>query len=73
MIGGQHATVSRTRSNTEVKASDFGFYGGAGGGLMFFVNEKVFLNAEYEIAYVTNNYYHNGLFQSASLGIGVKF
>lgn len=72
-IGGQSATMKRTGTSTDLTGSDFGFYGGAGGGLMVFVHENVFLNFEYEIAYVTNNYYRNGLLQSASGGIGVKF
>lgn len=72
-IGGQSATLKKTDSSGTVTVSDFGFYGGAGGGLMFFLNDKVFLNAEYEIAYVTNYYYQSGLIQSASAGIGIKF
>ena len=73
MIGGQSATLKRTGTGTDVTASDFGFYGGAGGGLMIFVSDRVFLIGEYEVAYVTNNYYRGGLFQSASGGIGIKF
>ena len=73
MLGAQSASLKRTTSTGEITASDFGFYGGAGAGLMFFVTEMVFINTEYEIAYVTNNYYRNGLMQSAMLGIGVKF
>lgn len=73
MIGVQRATLKRTGPAGELTASDFGFYGGAGAGLMVFVSEKIFLDAEYEIAYVTNSYYRNGLMQSALFGIGVKF
>ena len=73
MLGAQSASLKRTTSTGEITASDFGFYGGAGAGLMFFVTEMVFINTEYEIAYVTNSYYRNGLMQSAMLGIGVKF
>ncbi len=31
------------------------------------------VSAEYEIAYMTNNYYRNGLMQSVMGGIGVRF
>ena len=72
-IGGQSATLKRTNSAGETSASDFGFYGGAGGGLIYFVHEVVFINAEYEIAFATNAYYVDGIMQSAMFGIGVKF
>jgi len=73
VIGGQSATLKRTVSGGEVTAKDFGFYGGGGAGLMVFVSDMIFINAEYEIAYMTNNFYRNGLMNSVMLGIGVKF
>lgn len=73
MIGGQSATLKRTGTASEISASDFGFYGGGGAGFNLFVHEKIFILAEYEIAYVTNNYYRNGLFQSVSAGLGIRF
>lgn len=73
MLGAQSATLQRTGNASDISASDFGFYGGAGAGFKFFASEKVFIIAEYEIAYVTNNYYRNGLMQSASAGIGLRF
>jgi len=72
-IGGQSATLKRTGTATDATASDFGFYGGGGAGVMIFVHEKVFLNIEYEIAYMTNSVYRNGLMNSVMGGIGVKF
>jgi len=71
-IGGQSAKLTRTGKAGEATAKDFGFYGGGGAGLMIFVKENVFLNAEYEIAYMTNSYYRNGVMNSVMLGIGLK-
>jgi len=71
-IGGQSARLKRKGQAGEVKANDFGFYGGGGAGLMIFVKENVFINAEYEIAYMTNSFYRNGLMNSALFGIGLK-
>jgi len=71
-IGGQSAKLKRTGNSVEVTANDFGFYGGGGAGLMYFVNESVFINAEYEVAYMTNSFYRNGVMNSVLLGIGVK-
>jgi hypothetical protein len=52
---------------------DFGFYGGGGGGIMFDVTEQVFINAEYEIAWMSNSYYKDGWLNSAMGGIGIRF
>ena len=52
---------------------DFGFYGGFGGGGMLYVSEKLFLNLEYEWAYMSNTFYANGMINSVQLGIGYDF
>lgn len=72
-LGGQSSNLKRTGSATETTAKGFGFYGGAGAGLNAFVSEKVFINIEWEISYLTNNYYRNGMLNSFMGGIGVKF
>lgn len=72
-IGGQSANFERKGQSSTITGNDFGFYGGGGAGLMFFVTDMVFLNAEYEIAYMTNSYYRNGMMQSVLLGVGLKF
>jgi hypothetical protein len=53
--------------------TDFGFYGGGGGGIMYFIKENIFINAEYEIAWASNGYYKDGWINSAMGGIGLKF
>ena len=72
-LGVQSAKLNRSSSTGSTSGSDFGFYGGGGAGLMYFVNDKIFLNAEYEIAYMTNAYYRNGLMNTVMGGIGIKF
>ena len=53
--------------------TDFGFYGGGGAGVMFFIKGNVFINAEYEIAWASNNWYKDGWINTAMAGIGYKF
>jgi hypothetical protein len=72
-LGVQSARLERTGVAGSIEASDFGFYGGVSAGLMVFLNEMIFLNAEYEFAYMSNSYYADGLLNSVMLGIGVKF
>jgi hypothetical protein len=57
----------------ETEATDAGFYGGAGLGGMLFLKENIFLNLEYEWAYMANSFYDNGFLNTAQLGIGFKF
>jgi hypothetical protein len=63
----------RTGYLGEVSSNDTGFYGGLGGGLIINLSEKLFLNGEYEWAWLSNYYYDNGFMNSAMGGIGLRF
>jgi hypothetical protein len=71
-LGFQFAWLKR-EANVEVKSSDFGFYGGAGAGIMIFIKENIFINGEYEIAWASNSWYKDGWINTAGGGIGFKF
>lgn len=70
---GTHWSGYKREAATEITSSDFGFYGGAGAGFIINVNEKVFLNAEYEWAYLSNSWYRDGFVNTAMAGIGFRF
>ncbi len=72
-LGTHITTFKRTGSLTEIKSTDMGFYGGAGLGGTLNINEKVFLQAEYEWAYMSNSYYVDGFVNSITAGLGFKF
>ena len=55
-----------------IKSNDFGFALGAGAGLSLFLNEKLFLTGEYELLWVSNSFYRDGLINSALIGIGMR-
>ena len=71
-IGMQFAKLKREGS-ISFTDGDAGFYGGGGAGGMLFLTESLFLNAEYEIAWVSNSFYGDGWLNSAMAGIGIKF
>jgi len=71
-LGLQFADLKRT-GFIEVNDGDMGFYGGGGGGIMFFLKENIFINAEYEIAWVSNSAFSDGWMNTAGGGIGFKF
>lgn len=56
----------------DISSDEFGFYGGGGLGAMLVLKEKYFINAEYEIVYMSNSYYRDGVVQSAMLGVGLQ-
>jgi len=72
-LGMQISSIKRTGTLSEIKDSDFGFYGGAGAGVMKSFGEKMFINLEYEWAYLSNTFYKDGFMNSVMLGVGVKF
>jgi hypothetical protein len=71
-LGTQNSHLKRT-GLLEVTDTDWGFYGGGSAGINFSVSENVFLNAEYELAWLSNTSYRDGLINSAMVGIGIKF
>ncbi|MEK6782426.1 MAG: outer membrane beta-barrel protein [Bacteroidota bacterium] len=72
-LGMQFSGLTRTGTLGEFNDKDFGFYGGAGAGIMKTFNEKMFVNLEYEWAYLSNSFYKDGFMNSIMLGIGFKF
>jgi hypothetical protein len=71
-LGVQFAGLKREGA-VSLSDNDFGFYGGGGGGIMIFLKENIFINAEYEIAWASNNWYKDGWMNTAMGGIGFKF
>jgi hypothetical protein len=72
-LGMHSSNYIRTGQIGDFESHDFGFYGGAGAGVMVFIKDKFFLNAEYEWAYLSNSYYQDGFINSIIGGIGLKF
>ena len=72
ILGMQIAGLKREGA-VSLSDTDFGFYGGGGGGIMFYLKENIFINAEYEIAWASNNWYRDGWINSIMGGFGFKF
>jgi hypothetical protein len=72
-IGWQFSNIDRIGVVSTISDNDAGFTAGGGLGAMYFFNEKVFLNVEYELLYLGNSFYKDGLLNTVSLGIGFKF
>jgi hypothetical protein len=72
-FGIQLSTIESTGSTTSLSDHDYGVVAGGGAGFMFFFNEQIFLNAEYEIMWMSNSYYRSGWINTISGGLGLKF
>jgi hypothetical protein len=71
-LGMQFSSLKR-EGLVSLEDSDFGFYGGGGAGIMIFLKENIFINGEYEIAWLSNSYYKDGWMNTVGGGIGFKF
>lgn len=56
-----------------IDTGDAGFYGGLGAGINGNIGESVFINLEYEWAFLGNSWYNNGFINSFTLGVGLRF
>lgn len=73
-LGVQYASFKKTLpTGGTIKDHDFGFAGGGGAGLTIFLNEKLFLSGEYELLWVSNSFYRDGLINNALIGLGMRF
>jgi hypothetical protein len=70
---GMHFAAVKREGMSNLDDNDFGFYVGTGAGGLFFLKENIFINAEYELAYVSNTWYKNKLMNTIGGGIGFKF
>jgi hypothetical protein len=71
-LGLQFSSIMR-EGLVDLKDSDMGFYGGAGAGAEIDINEDIFINIEYQIAWASNKYYLDGWISTIGGGIGFKF
>jgi hypothetical protein len=72
-IGGHFSNIKSTGPTLIVESSANGFYGGVGAGAMYTFSDKIFINLEYEWAYMGSSYYRDGFMNSVMLGLGIIF
>jgi len=68
-VGMQFARF-KAKGDIEDSDHDWGFYSGLGFGGMVYLKERMFLNLEYEMNFITNTYYANGILNTVQMGIG---
>lgn len=71
-LGLQFSWLTRKGTIGELSDNDLGFYGGLGGGMVYHIDEKWFVTAEYEWAYMSNSYYRDGFLNSIMAGVGMR-
>jgi opacity protein-like surface antigen len=73
VTGAQFFAAKReTLTGEKLKDTDFSFTIGTGVGSNYKLNEKIFLNLDYELLYLTHAFYDKALTHAVTLGIGIK-
>jgi hypothetical protein len=72
-LGTHSSWYKREGAIGELETMAWGFYGGASLGAMKIINEKLFINVEYEWAYLSNTSYSDGFVNSIMGGLGFRF
>jgi hypothetical protein len=72
-LGVHFSSIERSGALGSLIGNDFGLAAGGGLGMMYSLNEKLFFNAEYELLWMSNSYYGEGLLNTAGIGVGIKF
>lgn len=72
-IGWHFSNYKKTGTIIIVEGNANGFYGGLGAGAMYTFNDKIFINLEYEWAYMGSSYYRDGFINSIMFGLGIIF
>ncbi len=73
IIGSAITTISYTGTVVGTSDNQWGMSFGFGAGGTYYLNEKMFLSADYEWLRLSNIYDDAGSINSASVGIGMKF
>lgn len=72
-LGWQFSKISRSGNFSELESNDSGIATGVGAGILYYFNDKAFLDAGYEFLWLDNSFFRDGYLNTASLGIGFKF
>jgi opacity protein-like surface antigen len=72
-LGFQLSDQKREGPGVSFTAKDSGLNFSGGVGAIYMVNEKVFLNLEYELMYLANSFYRDDLTNSFKIGLGFRF
>lgn len=73
VVGFQFSDLKREGTLATFTAKDSGLNFGAGAGLQYDTSGKMFLNFDYELMYLMNSFYRDGLLNSFNLGVGFRF
>jgi hypothetical protein len=72
-FGIQFSNVKFYTNNAQVEGTDSGVLIGGMAGINYFFNDKVFVNANYNLSWLSNSYYKDGMIQTITFGLGFQF
>jgi hypothetical protein len=72
-FGIQFSNIKYFTQNVQVTDRESGFLVGGVAGLNVFLSEKILLNGNYNLSYLGNSYYRDGLAHNFTIGLGFQF
>jgi outer membrane protein W len=72
-LGIQFSNARFITNNVQVEAKDSGLMIGGMVGVNYFFNDKIFINGNYNLSWLSNSYYKDGMAQNFTVGLGFQF
>lgn len=72
-FGIQFSNITSYRDNVEVTSAESGFLVGGMAGLNVFLSDRILLNGNYNLSYLGNSYYKDGMAHNFTIGLGFQF
>ncbi|MGH7493038.1 MAG: outer membrane beta-barrel protein [bacterium] len=72
-FGLQFSDIKYFTQNAQITDRESGFLVGGVAGLNVFLSEKILLNGNYNLSYLGNSYYKDGLAHNFTIGLGFQF
>jgi len=72
-IGIQFSNASFYTNNIQADGQDSGITIGGMAGVNYFFNDKIFVNGNYNLSWLSNSFYQDGIVQNFTVGLGFQF
>lgn len=72
-VGIQFSSADFYRENVQIEAKDSGLLIGGMAGVNYFISDKILINGNYNLSWLANGYYKDGLAQNFTIGLGYQF
>ena len=72
-LGIQFSNADFFTNKVQVEGADSGLLVSGMAGLNYFINDKIFINGNYNLGWLANSYFKDGMVQNFTIGLGFQF